>query len=46
MEPIKIEYPPILNERDAELLKQIIFERQKLKRFKMGGNIAIHKPKL
>lgn len=42
MEPIKIEYPSIRNERDVELLKQIIFDRQ---RFKMGGNKGVHKPK-
>ena len=42
MEPTKIEYPSIRNERDVELLKQIIFDRQ---RFKMGGNKGVHKPK-
>ena len=40
MEPIKIESFSIRNERDIELLKQIIFDIQ---RFKMGGNKGIHK---
>lgn len=31
----------VRNERDAELLKQIISDRQ---RFKMGGNKGVHKP--
>ena len=42
MEPTKIESSFMRNERDIELLNQIIFDRQ---RFKMGGNKGIHKPK-